>query len=210
MEAQKYLSVGLTHVSNWQVRKSDPDQDYHEGRMMILDRAGEHICKRCSAYLVIPQIAFWKVCPNHLGKHLHTHTPSTHIHIHEIALIKGLPRVVFDGDDGQQPILANQQNKWSPMTPHQSAGCQQAFSQPTSPASYEYKKQLKWNKVLSAYLQTKFRLQTKIIITMGYLPSVMIIDNVCVQEINTITTRKQIFAILQTYLMSGIRVLKTI
>ena len=45
---------------------------------------------------------------------------------------------------------------------------------------------------------------------MGYLPSVMIIDNVCVQEINTITTRKQIFAILQIYLMRGIRVLKTI
>ena len=44
---------------------------------------------------------------------------------------------------------------------------------------------------------------------MGYLPSVMIIDNVCVQEINTITTRKHIFAINQTYLMSGIRVLNT-
>ena len=45
---------------------------------------------------------------------------------------------------------------------------------------------------------------------MGYFPSVMIIDNVCVQEINTITTRKQIFAIDQTYVMSDIRVLKAI
>ena len=79
----------------------------------------------------------------HTYNHLHTHTPATHIHLHEIALIKGLPPVVYDGDDGQQPILANQRSKWSPMTPHQSAGCQQAFSQPTSPASYEYKKQLK-------------------------------------------------------------------
>ena len=34
---------------------------------------------------------------------------------------------------------------------------------------------------------------------MGYLTSVVIKDNVCLQEINTITTRKQIFAIYQIY-----------
>ena len=34
---------------------------------------------------------------------------------------------------------------------------------------------------------------------MGYLTSVVIKDNVCLQEINTITTRKQIVVIYQTY-----------
>ena len=160
---------------------------------------------RLSGY---PPNSFLKSLPKPSGKTLtHTYTLYTHTHTRD-SINKGASpsglwwwwwSAAYFGKSAEQ------------MVPHDpSPVCWMPTSlQPTN-ITCLVRVQLKWNKVLSAYLQTKFRLQTKIIITMGYLPSVMIIDNVCVQEINTITTRKQIFAILQTYLMSGIRVLKTI
>ena len=54
--------------------------DYYEGGMMKLDRAGEHIWKRCSAYLVIPQIVFKKFAQTIWETLTHTYTLYTHTH----------------------------------------------------------------------------------------------------------------------------------
>ena len=44
---------------------------------------------------------------------------------------------------------------------------------------------------------------------MGYLTSVVIKDNVCLQELNTTNTRTHILQFIK-FIMSGIRVLKAI